>query len=126
MRRWIDERGSSGISFLSLFPLFIALIFLLVQAGMYYQATSVAQSAAQAGYHAARLADADTSKASSAAHQILAQHPGALRDASVAVSQSPGGLTVTVSGSSQSLVGQWIMPAVSKSVNGPLERVVIR
>lgn len=126
LRRWRDERGASSVGFALAFPLFLALAFLLVQAGMYYQAATVAQSAAQTGYHAARMADADTSKASAAAGQIIAQHGGTLRGAQVSVSEGPGEITVTVTGTSQSLVGDWIMPDVEKTVAGPLERVVIR
>ena len=126
MRRLSDERGSGAVGFALAFPLFLAVVFLLIQAGMYYQAATVAQSAAQAGYHAARMADADASKASSAAGQIIAQHGGTLRGAQVSVAEGPGEITVTVTGTSQSLVGDWVMPDVEKTVAGPMERVVIR
>ena len=126
LKQWRDERGAGSVGFVLAFPLFLGLVFLLVQAGMYYQAATVAQSAAQAGYHAARMADADSSKASSAAGQIIAQHPGTLRGAQVSVTEGPGEITVTVTGTSQSLVGDWVMPEVEKTVAGPLERVVIR
>lgn len=119
-----DERGDSSVTFVALFPLFVASLLFLLQVGMYYQATMVAQSAADAGLHAARMADADAGRGHSAAQQIIAQHGSTLQGSTVQVSAGAQQITVTVTGRSQSLVGQWAVPPVSKTVTGPTERVM--
>ncbi len=119
-----DERGDSTVTFASLFPLFLAMMLFLVQVGMYYQAAMVAQSAADAGLHAARVADANPGQGHAAAEQVIGQHGNALQGASVQVSNLGGRIQVTVTGQSPTLIGQWSVPDVEKTVMGPVERVV--
>ncbi|MEO4039937.1 TadE/TadG family type IV pilus assembly protein [Micrococcus luteus] len=123
-QRLREERGDSAIPFVTLFPLFLALMFFLVQVGMYYQAQMVAQAAADAGFHAARVADGSAAEGQAAAYQVISQHGSTLRGASVQIGGGGTQMTVTVQGTSQNLVGDWSVPPVKKAVSGPTERVV--
>lgn len=119
-----DERGDTSVAFVSLFPLFLAVVLFLVQVGMYYQASLVAQAAADAGFHAARVAEGSVGEGQAAAAQVIGQHGPTLQGASVQIAGGGTQMNVTVTGQSQTLVGQWSVPAISKTVSGPVERVV--
>ena len=123
-QRLREEHGDTAVSFVGLFPLFLAVMLFLVQVGMYYQATMVAQAAADAGFHAARVAEGSASDGYAAAQQVIAQHGQTLQGASVQIAGGGTQMTVTVQGTSQTLIGDWSVPAVQKVVSGPTERVV--
>ena len=59
-----------------------------------------------------------------AAQQVLAQHEGSLRGAEVSISASGDRMTVTVSGTAPTFTGEWLSPPVTRSITGPVEKVV--
>ena len=122
-KRLREERGDTAVSFVGLFPLFLAVMLFLVQVGMYYQATMVAQAAADAGFHAARVAEGSAADGYAAGDL----HGRPLQGLPMLGDHLLGGgtqMTVTVQGTSQTLIGDWSVPAVQKVVSGPTERVV--
>lgn len=119
-----DERGNSSVGWIMLFPLFIAIVFAIVQGGLYYHAQTAAHAAASAGYFAARTLDGDESLGHAAAQEVVARHSDILEGASIGVSRTGQTVTVTVSGSSPSLVPAWMAPPVSQEVSGPTERML--
>lgn len=119
-----DERGSSPVGWIMLFPLFIMIVFAIVQGGMYYHAQTAAHAAASAGYFAARTLDGNEALGSSAAEEVMERHSSILEGSSVNVSRGRGTITVTVFGTSPSLVPVWMAPAVEQQVSGPVERML--
>jgi len=119
-----DEDGSSNIASLLIVPVALLLVFLVPQAGAWYFASTVAQSAANTAYSTSRVMDGSTVDGQAAAQQVIAQHPGTLQGATVSITTTGERMTVTVSGTAPSFTGEWISPKVSRSVTGPVERVV--
>ena len=124
-RRFLgDETGQSNVAALLITPIALLLVLAVPQAGAYYQASTVAQSAANAAYSATRVLDGSTAEGRAAAQQVIDQHSGTLQNATVNISRSGERMTVTVSGKAPSMTGSWLSPEVSRSVVGPVERVV--
>lgn len=119
-----DETGQSNVASLLITPIALLLVLAVPQAGAYYQASTVAQSAANAAYSATRVRDGSTAEGRAAAQQVIDQHSGTLQNATVNISTSGERMTVTVSGKAPSMTGPWLNPEVSRSVVGPVERVV--
>ncbi|MBI1759419.1 MAG: pilus assembly protein [Actinobacteria bacterium] len=65
------ERGASAVEYALLTPAFLLLTFLIIQAGMYYYARSVAQSVAEDSSRAARSAQLTASAINDPAAQQL-------------------------------------------------------
>jgi Flp pilus assembly protein TadG len=59
--RAAPERGASAVEYAVLTPVFLVLAFLIIQAGMYYYARNIAQSAAEDAARAARATQASAS-----------------------------------------------------------------
>lgn len=119
-----DETGQSNVASLLITPIALLLVLAVPQAGAYYQASTVAQSAANAAYSTTRVLDGSTAEGRAAAQQVIDQHSGTLQNATVNISTSGERMTVTVSGKAPSMTGSWLSPEVSRSVVGPVERVV--
>ena len=107
-----------------LMPLLFSLMFLGLQAALYYHARSVAVAAAQEG---ARTAGAESGSAAAgiaAAQSFVTASggPDVLAAASVTGHRSPSQATVTVTGRALSVVPGWA-PAVRQSATVPVERI---
>ncbi len=59
--RAAPERGTSAVEYAVLTPVFLVLCFLIIQAGMYYYARNIAQSAAEDAARSARATQATRS-----------------------------------------------------------------
>ena len=118
------ERGSLTIEATILFPALLAIMFLGVQAAMWFHARSVAIGAAADGARAQSLERAAEGDGRAAALEFVAAAGGddVLRGVEVSSSQSPTSVSVTVVGSSMSLVPGWD-PSVEQSATVPLERI---
>ena len=123
-RRWRDERGSLTLEASILFPALLALMLVGTQAAMWFQARSVAIGAAADGARAQSLEQAIDGDGQAAALEFVSQAGGedVLRGVEVSSSRSPTSVSVTVTGSSMSLVPGWD-PSVEQSATVPLERV---
>lgn len=118
------ERGSLTIEATILFPALLGIMFLGVQAAMWFHARSVAIGAAADGARAQSLERAAEGDGRAAALDFVSSAGGddVLRGVEVSSSQSPTSVSVTVVGSSMSLVPGWD-PSVEQSATVPLERI---
>lgn len=118
-----DETGSTTLE-ASIMAVAILLFFAgFLHFAMLGTANNQATSAATAGYNAARLYNADTASARSAALNIATGGAGPLADATVTVSRGVNDVTVTVTGTTPSFV-PGLSTGVTQTVSGPVERVV--
>jgi Flp pilus assembly protein TadG len=119
------ERGSASLELVVAFPAVLALIFGIVQGGLWYHARNVAALAAAEGLRATQAIDGSTSAGRVRAQSTLA-HTGAegfLSATSVSATRGPQEATVTVTGRAVGL-----FPAVKldirQSATGPVERLL--
>jgi len=125
-RPWLTclrERGSASIEMVVLMPALFAIMFLGMQAALFYHAGSLAAAAAQEG---ARVAGAERGSAAagiSEAGAYVADVAGdSLTHPRVTGSRNAQTATVTVRGRSLSVVPGWNQ-TVTKSATVPVERV---
>ena len=119
-----SERGSTSIEMVILMPVLFTVLFLGIQAAMYYYAGAIALAAAQDGARAAagtdNTTDPDTGRRVATA--ILAGSDGSLENWAAISTVTPDSVTVTVTGSSLSVIPGW-HPTVTKQATAPLERL---
>ena len=123
-RRRRGERGSVSIELVVLLPALFAVMFLGMQAALYYQAKTVAIAAAQQGARAAGAEHGRESDGVRAAYEFLAEAGG--DDFNTATSTSATRTattaTVTVSGFSVSVIPGWKV-RITQSASVPVEQV---
>lgn len=123
MRRlWERDRGSVSIEMVVLLPLALTMLFLAVQGAVYYQGRTVALASAQEGARDAASLDGTDVDAETAALDFArkAGGEGILGDPSVRVDRAERSVTVTVSGSTLSVIPGWD-PVVTQTVTRPIE-----
>src|SRR5829696_452597 len=119
-----DQRGSTSVQMVILMPVLFFVMFLGLQAALFYHARTVAIAAAQEG---ARAAGAETGTASdgiAAATSFVAAAggPDVLQNASVSGSRSATEANVTVRGAALSVIPGWSLN-VEQSATVPVERI---
>lgn len=123
-RRARSARGSVSIEMVILLPLALTLLFLVVQGAVYYYARSAAMSSAQDGALSASAYESGDAAGEQRALEFAAQigGDGVLEDPSVEVTRDEGAgtVTVTVTGTTMSLVPGWD-PEVSQSATRDIE-----
>ena len=119
-RRRRDDRGSVSIELVILLPALFAVMFLGMQAALYYHAKTVAIAAAQQGARAAGAEQGRESDGIGAANDFLAEAGG--DDVMTATSTSAHRTTVTVSGLSLSVIPGWKV-RITQSASVPVEQV---
>lgn len=102
-------------------PLFLFVVFSVVQASVYYLAVNSARSAAGACAETTRLLTTNESQGQDAASQVL-RSVDSLREVNVTVSRGTTNTSCTVSGRADILI-PIPMPAISKTVALPTERI---
>jgi Flp pilus assembly protein TadG len=107
-----------------LLPALFAVLFLGMQAALYYHARTVAIAAAQEGARAAGAEHGRASDGISAAHAFIADAGGSdvLPSASVSGNRTATVATVRVVGKSLSVIPGW-SPVVRQSASVPVERL---
>jgi Flp pilus assembly protein TadG len=123
-RRRRDDRGSVSIELIVILPALFAVMFLGVQAALYYHARTVAIAGAQEGARAAGAEYGRTSDGIRAAHAFIADAGGSdvLPGASVTGDRTGTVATVRVVGKSLSVIPGW-SPVVRQSASVPVERL---
>ena len=119
------ERGSASLELVVAFPAVLALIFGIVQGGLWYHGRNVAALAAAEGLRAAQAIDGSTAGGRDRAHATLA-HTGAegfLSNPMVAATRGPREATVTVSGRAVGLF-PGLKLTIRQSASGPVERLL--
>ncbi len=104
-RRRRDDRGTSALEFSIIAPVFLLLVFSIIQGGLYFYARNTAQSASREGVSYLRLAgtNSDPEAFVSAAEQVTegyAQRLGRLRNVTAAgtIDESTGRVSMLVVG----------------------------
>jgi Flp pilus assembly protein TadG len=126
-RRLRNDRGSSVVEAVVILPLFLLLIFTLVQAGLFYYGRSAALAAAQQGLQAARVENGTTTAATLAAQTFLRspRSGGSLLDnLTITPTRTAVTTTVTVSGTVPSLLPGTTF-TVTQTATGTVERVTV-
>ncbi|GAB3769953.1 Flp pilus assembly protein TadG [Nocardioides ginsengisegetis] len=107
-----------------LLPVLFAVMFLGMQAALYFHARTVAIAAAQEGARAAGAEHGEAAEGTRAADAFVAEAGGddVLRDATATADRTTTTATVTVRGISLSVIPGW-NPVVHQSATVPVERV---
>ena len=118
------ERGSTSVQMVILMPVLFLVMFLGLQAALFYHARTVAIAAAQQGARAAGAETGTTSDGIDAATSFIAAAggPDVIENASVSGSRSATQATVTVRGVALSAIPGW-SPMVQQSATVPVERI---
>jgi Flp pilus assembly protein TadG len=118
------ERGSSSIQMVILMPALFAVMFLGMQGALYYHARTVAIAAAQEGARIAGSENGTAADGTAAAKSFVTDAGGndVLPGATVTGSRSATTATVSVTGTSLSVIPGW-SPAVTQSASVPVERI---
>ena len=119
-----DERGSVSIELVILLPALFAVMFLGMQAALFYHARTVAIAAAQEGAKAAAGENGKDSDGVSAASSFVGEAGGddVLSGATASANRTATTVTVTVRGHSLSVIPGW-NPVIVQSASLPVERV---
>ncbi len=102
-------------------PAVLLLIAVILQAGLWFHARDVAGHAAARGAVAASAEHADDAAGQVAATAFLTQ-VGSLRSPGVTVQRGPATVTVTVTGTSPTLVPGLPLPSITRTSTSPIER----
>ena len=119
-----DEHGSVSIQLVILLPALFAVMFLGMQAALFYHARSVAIAAAQEGARAASAESGTQSDGVAAADAFVSDAGGddVLSGVSVTADRTATTVTVTVIGNSLSVIPGWT-PRIEQSASLPTERI---
>lgn len=116
------ERGSASIQMLFLLPALFSIMFLGMQAALYYQARTLAIAAAQEGARVAGAENSSSAAGIASAASFVADAGDVLTAAQVSGDRSAETATVTVRGTSLSVIPGWT-PTVAQSASVPVERI---
>ena len=118
------EGGSASIQMVFLLPVLFSVMFLGMQAALYYHARTVAIAAAQEGARAAAAETGTTSHGTRAALDFVADAGGddVLTGVVAAGARTATTATVTVRGRSLSVIPGW-SPLLEQSATAPVERL---
>src|SRR5688572_16127547 len=122
MRR--DQTGSASIELVILLPALFAVMFIGMQAALFYQARTVAIAAAQEGARAAGAEHGREADGVGAANGFLAEAGGddVLTATSTTANRTTTTATVTVTGFSLSVIPGWTV-RITQSASVPVERL---
>ena len=119
-----DERGSVSIELVILLPALFAVMFLGMQAALFYHARTVAIAAAQEGAKAAGGEHGKEADGVSAASSFIVEAGGddVLTGANATANRTATTVTVTVTGHSLSVIPGW-RPTIVQTASLPVERL---
>lgn len=117
-----SERGAASIEMVVLLPALFAVMFLGLQAALYFHARTIAIAAAQEGARAAAAEHAYSGAGVAAAREYLADVGGdALESSSASAHRTATTAVVTVQGRSLSVIPGW-RPVVRQQARAEIER----
>jgi len=125
-QRWgTGDRGSVSLELVIVFPVLLLLIFGGIQGALYYYGRSIALAAAQEGSRTAAAQNGSTGAGQTAATTFITQAggTGVLQSPQVSSNRSATDATVTVHGSSLSILPFWGGLTITQSASAPLERL---
>lgn len=118
------QRGSASIELVILLPALLTVMFLGMQAALFYHARTVAIAAAQQGARAAGTEQGREADGIDAANDFITEAGGddVLTGTSTTASRTLTTATVTVTGFSHSVIPGWKVQ-ITQSASVPVERV---
>lgn len=117
------ERGSASIQMVVLLPALFLLMFLGMQAALFYQGRTIILAAAQEGARdAAAENGALTAGINTAASYVSTSTNAGLKGVRVTGARSAGHASITVTAYTLSVIPGW-KPQITQSANYPIERV---
>lgn len=123
LRRRRGDRGSTTIEAAIATPVVMALLLLVVQAGLYFHTRAVAQTAAHKGLDTLRVEDGTEPAARAATEAFLDRNAGGLETSAVEADRDGDQAEVTVTGEVVSLFfGARLFP-IRVAVTAPIEQV---
>lgn len=124
--RWLDdrERGDANISAVLLWPAVLVVVWLALQAGLYFFGRQAALGAAEMGASAARVYPVSAERGRSTSTRFVAEAAGSLvTDPLVEVEIAATSVRVRVTGTAVSLLPGLVLTVAQESVQ-PLEGLV--
>jgi hypothetical protein len=129
MRNWLrrtsrtlaKEDGMASTPILAFFS--VLLVLLGLQLGTWYLGNDAANVATQAAYTVARAYESDSAAGIASANQLL-DGTGFLTGTNVTINRTVDTVTVTVTGQPVSLIPGLTLPAIERTLTGPIERWV--
>lgn len=122
--RRCGETGSVSIQMVLLLPVLFAVMFLGMQAALFYHARTVAIAGAEEGARSAGARGGTVAAGTKAAGDFVATAggDGVLKAASATGSRTPTTATVTVTGQAMSVIPGWTL-TITQSATMPVERL---
>jgi len=122
-RRRLD-RGSLSLEMAILFPLVLILTFGPVQVGLWFEARSMCQAAAEAGVRAGKVLHAPSGAGAAAARSYLSDVAnGLVVSPNVTETRTPATVSITCAGQAQNVIPfPGLNPAVRQSSQAGIER----
>jgi Flp pilus assembly protein TadG len=117
-----DERGAGSIEMVILLPALFAVLFLGMQAALYYHARTIAIAAAQEGARAAAANHARSGDGVAAANAYLADAGDSLESSNASAQRTATTATVTVRGHALSVIPGW-RPVITQRASAEVERL---
>ena len=123
-RPWAADRGSLTVELAIIFPVFLVLLFIGVQAALWYHARSLCLSAAQAGLRAGRVQGAGPAEGQAAAQSFLIRvADDSVTNTEVTASATAATLRVQVRGTAPKVIPlPGLSFTVSQSATGGRDR----
>jgi Flp pilus assembly protein TadG len=118
-----SDRGSTTIEAAIATPVVMALLLLVVQAGLYFHTRAVAQTAAHKGLDTLRVEDGTEPAARAATEAFLDRNAGGLETSTVDVERDSDGAEVTVTGEVVSLFFGIRLFPIRVTAAAPIEQV---
>lgn len=117
-----DERGAVSIEMVVLLPALFVVMFLGMQAALYYHARTIAIAAAQEGARAAGATGATSGDGTAAAYAYLAGAGDSLESSKASTERTATTATVTVRGHALSVIPGW-RPVIQQRARAEVERL---
>ncbi|MGH3999226.1 MAG: TadE family protein [Pseudonocardiaceae bacterium] len=117
-----DERGAASIEMVVLLPALFAVLFLGMQAALYYHARTIAIAAAQEGARAAAANHAGPDDGVAAARAYLDDTGDSLETPKASAQRTATTATVTIRGHALSVIPGW-KPVITQHASAEVERL---
>ena len=117
-----DERGSVSIQMVWLMPVLFAIVFVGLQAGLFYYGRAAAMSAATTGAQAAALENGTAADCNRAAGAFVTELGDVLTNPEISCTRTAAQALVRVRGTTLSVIPGW-NPVVEQSASLRVERV---
>ena len=117
-----DERGSVSIQMVWLMPMLFGIVFVGLQAGLFYYGRAAAMSAATTGAQAAASESGTTATCNAAAATLISDLGDVLTHPEISCTRTATQVSVRVRGTTLSVIPGW-NPVVEQAASARVERI---